>query len=102
MTIDIGAVIRASGLPASTLHVWERHGIISASDRAGGRRQFPDDILDRIAVIVVLQRSGFQLLEIAELLAPDAFARERPDRFEREADTPESVWQKPRVWYRRG
>ena len=73
MSIDIGEVIRTSGLPASTLHVWERHGLIEPTDRVGGRRQFADDVLDRLAEIVLLQRSGFQLDEIAELLRPGAF-----------------------------
>lgn len=73
MSVDIGDVIGASGLPASTLHVWERHGLISATGRNGGRRQFADDILERVAVIVLLQRSGFHLGEIVDLLRPDAF-----------------------------
>lgn len=71
--LDIGEVVRRSGLPPSTLHVWEKHGLIAPSGREGLRRQYDADILQRIAVIVVCQRSGFSLAGIAELLAPDAF-----------------------------
>jgi DNA-binding transcriptional MerR regulator len=74
MTIDIGQVTRAAGLPASTLHVWERRGLITPIERCSGRRQYDDSIMDRIAIIILLQRSGFHLDEIASLLAPDAFA----------------------------
>ncbi|MEO1060159.1 MAG: MerR family transcriptional regulator [Actinomycetota bacterium] len=71
--LDIAEVAAASGVPPSTLHVWERHGLVEPVGRAGLRRQYDDDVLDTIAVIVVCQDSGFTLTEIAELLAPDAF-----------------------------
>ncbi|BAN01978.1 MerR family transcriptional regulator [Ilumatobacter coccineus] len=71
--IDIGDVIARSGLPATTLHVWERRGLIAVAGRRGIRRQYPADILDRLATIVVLKGAGFRLDEIAALLAPDAF-----------------------------
>ncbi len=73
-SIDIGAVIAASGLPASTLHVWERRGLIEPSGREGMRRQYEPTVLHRIAMIVTLQRSGFTLSEIGQLLTLDAFA----------------------------
>ena len=40
----------------------------------GMRRQYDPSVLHRIAMIVTLQRSGFTLAEISDLLAPDAFA----------------------------
>ena len=72
--IDIGDVIARSGLPASTLHLWERRGLIVPVGREGLRRQYAVDILDVLATIVVCQRAGFSLTEIGELLAPGAFA----------------------------
>lgn len=72
--IDIGEVVRRSGVPVSTLHVWERHGLIAPCGRDGLRRQYDADILDRVAAIVLYQRGGFSLAEIADLLLPDAFA----------------------------
>lgn len=71
--LDIGEVVQASGLPVSTLHFWERHGLISPTERRGLRRQYDPEILDRIAVIVLFQQGGFTLAEIAGLLSPGAF-----------------------------
>ncbi len=71
--LDIGEVIAASGVPASTLHVWEKAGLVETCGRQGLRRQYPAEVLNRIAVIVLSQSVGFSLAEIAELLAPDAF-----------------------------
>lgn len=83
--LDIGEVITRSGVPASTLHVWERHGLLQPVGRDGLRRQYDASALDTIAVIVVAQRSGFTLAEIADLLTPDAFA-EGKDRLVEKLD----------------
>lgn len=72
MTLDIGEVVAASGLPTSTLHVWERQGLLTPVGRHGLRRQYDDAVLTRIAMIVAAQRSGFTLDEIARLLAAPA------------------------------
>ena len=68
--IDIGEVRARTGLPASTLHYYERHGLIRSVSRAGLRRQFEDGTIERLAVISFFQQAGFRLEEIAELLAP--------------------------------
>ncbi len=72
-TLDIGEVIERSGVPASTLHVWERAGVIHPVGRDGLRRQYAPGVLEKIAVIVVCQRSGFTLAEIGQMMRPDAF-----------------------------
>jgi DNA-binding transcriptional MerR regulator len=72
--LDIGEVVRLTGIPVSTLHVWERRGLIAPVARAGLRRQYGDDVVRRIAVIVVCRRAGFTLAEIGGVLEPDAFA----------------------------
>ena len=71
--LDIGEVVRRTGVPATKLHVWESRGLIEPVGRCGLRRQYGPDILNRIAVIVVCQRSGFSLADIAKVLAPGAF-----------------------------
>ncbi len=71
--IDIGEVVERSGIPTTTLHVWEREGLLAPAGRAGLRRQYAPEVFDRIALIVVSQRAGFTLAEIRDLLAPDAF-----------------------------
>lgn len=72
--LDIGAVIDASGVPASTLHVWERAGLIAPACRSGLRRQYHPDVLERISLIVLSKRAGFSLPETSALLTAGAFA----------------------------
>lgn len=72
--LDIGEVVARTGVPTTTLHVWEREGLVAPVGRAGLRRQYGPGVLDRIALIVVAQRSGFSLAEIRELFEPTAFA----------------------------
>lgn len=72
--LDIGTVAERSGIPPSTLRLWEEKGLIAPVGRAGLRRQYEAHVLTTIAVIVVAQRSGFSLAEIARLLEPDAFS----------------------------
>lgn len=69
-THDIGEVVDRTGVPTTTLHVWEREGLITPVGRTGLRRQYGPEIFDRIALIVISQRSGFTLAEIAGLLDP--------------------------------
>jgi len=70
--LDIGEVIAATGLPASTLHLWERKGLITPVGRNGLRRQFDPQVLTTLAVIVLCQRTGFTLDEIGRFLDADA------------------------------
>lgn len=53
--------------------MWEKRGLLHPVGRESGRRQYDNSVLDRIAIIVTLQRSGFTLKEIGDLLADDAF-----------------------------
>ena len=66
--LDIGEVAAHAGVPVSTLHVWEKAGLIEPAGRNGLRRQYTHDALSRIAMIVLSQRSGFTLAEVGELL----------------------------------
>ncbi len=71
--LDIGEVIEASGVKASTLHVWEKAGLIDVAQRNGLRRQYEPEVMTRIAVIVVAKRAGFSLDEIGDLFTPGIF-----------------------------
>ena len=75
--LDIGEVIAASGLPASTLHLWEREGLVMPAGRVGLRRQYRPEVLERLATVVVLKHSGFSLAEIRGLLEPAALQGDR-------------------------
>ena len=68
--LDISEVVRRSGVPATTLHVWERHHLVAPVSRSGLRRVYSPDVLDTIALVVTCQRSGFSLAEIERLFEP--------------------------------
>ena len=67
--MDVGEVRERTGLSAATLRHYVDLGLIASSGRAGLRRQYGDDVVERLAVIVLCQQSGFTLAEIGELLA---------------------------------
>lgn len=67
--LTVGALARRSGLPVSTLHFYERRGLIAAERTAGNHRVYRREILRRVAVIKAAQSAGVPLAEIAEALA---------------------------------
>ena len=76
--MDIGEVVRQSGLPASTLRFYEQKGLIVAVGRRGLRRLFDPGVLERLALISLAQQAGFTLDEIGVMFGPDG--RPRIDR----------------------
>lgn len=72
--MDIAVVVKASGLPASTLRFYEEKGLIQSSGRSGLRRQFKASVIDRLALISLGSNAGFSLDEISEM-----FTFEGPD-----------------------
>jgi DNA-binding transcriptional MerR regulator len=75
--MDISAVAKASGLPASTLRFYEEKGLIQSSGRSGLRRLFSTEVLDRLALISLGRSAGFSLDEIAEMFTPEGPAINR-------------------------
>jgi DNA-binding transcriptional MerR regulator len=69
--LDIGAVAKASGLPASTLRYYEEKGLIRSVGRRGLKRLFDSAVLQRLAFISLGQHAGFSLEEIAAMFSPD-------------------------------
>jgi DNA-binding transcriptional MerR regulator len=69
--LDIGEVVRRTGVPASTLRFYEEKGLIASTGRWGLRRQFDPDVLERLALIALGRAAGFALDEIALMFAPD-------------------------------
>jgi MerR family transcriptional regulator, redox-sensitive transcriptional activator SoxR len=66
--LSITEVGEATGLPSSALRFYEREGLISPRARKGGRRHYSRDVLQRLAVIGLLQEVGFSIKEVAALL----------------------------------
>lgn len=73
--LDIGEVVRRSGLAPSTLRFYEEKGLIASSGRSGLRRLFPSEVLERLALIALGRSAGFSLDEIARMFAADGKPR---------------------------
>ncbi len=66
--MDIAVVIQETGLPASSLRYYEEKGLIVSIGRHGLRRQYHEDVIERLAFITLARRAGFSLTDIAQLL----------------------------------
>jgi DNA-binding transcriptional MerR regulator len=68
--MDIAEVAKRTGVPASALRYYEKKGLITSTGRAGIRRRFAPDVLDRLALIALGQVAGLSLDEIGSMLSP--------------------------------
>lgn len=66
--LTVGEVAARSGVAVSTLHFYERKGLITASRSGGNQRRYPRAVLRRIAIIKVAQQLGIKLAEIRDRL----------------------------------
>ncbi|WP_411833950.1 redox-sensitive transcriptional activator SoxR [Pseudoxanthomonas mexicana] len=67
--LSVGEVARRAGVAVSALHFYESRGLIHGWRNAGNQRRYSRDVLRRVAVIKVAQRTGIPLAEIASALA---------------------------------
>jgi MerR family mercuric resistance operon transcriptional regulator len=68
--MTIGEVATRSRVNIQTVRYYERRGLLPTPRRStAGYRQYPDDVVPRIRFIKRAQELGFNLEEIAELLA---------------------------------
>lgn len=67
--LSVGEVARRTGLPISTLHFYERRGLIASERNAANHRVYQREILRRVTVIKVAQSVGISLSEISEALS---------------------------------
>lgn len=66
----IGMVAQTTGVTTKTLRFWEANGLLRPPARtAGGYRDYPDDVVDRITFILAAQAAGLPLRQIREILA---------------------------------
>ena len=68
-SLSVGEVARRSGVAVSTLHFYERQGLIRSHRTSGNQRRYDRDVLRRIAIIRVAQDVGVSLAEIGQGLA---------------------------------
>lgn len=64
-----GEVARRTGVAVSTLHYYEREGLISSERTAGNQRRYHRDVLRRVAFIRVSQSVGISLTRIRQALS---------------------------------
>ncbi len=65
----VGRVARRCGVNVSTLHFYEKKGLIRSWRNAGNQRRYKPDVLRRISVIKTAQKLGISLAEIQQALA---------------------------------
>lgn len=69
--VDIGALSKTSGVPASTLRYYEQVGLIKSVGRHGLRRQYSEDTLAQLALISLGKAAGFSLEDINGMFDTD-------------------------------
>ncbi|WP_414447274.1 helix-turn-helix domain-containing protein [Burkholderia sp. 22PA0099] len=86
INLNIGEVVRQSGVPASTLRFYEEKGLIASTGRRGLRRLFDPAVIDQLTLIALGRAAGFSLDEIASMFAPGGQARIDRDLLSAKAD----------------
>src|SRR5580692_3662498 len=66
--LTVGEVAARSGVAVSALHFYEAEGLITSWRNEGNQRRYPREVLRRIAVIRVAQRTGISLASIREAM----------------------------------
>lgn len=80
-TLTVGEVARRSGVAVSTLHFYEKQGLVTSTRSAGNQRRYGRDVLRRVAFIRAAQRVGISLADIraAVQTLPDGRTPTRAD-----------------------
>lgn len=80
-TLSVGEVAKRAGVTVSTLHFYERQGLIRSRRTSGNQRRYDRDVLRRVAIIRVAQDVGVSLAEVGAGLAtlPDGRTPNRDD-----------------------
>lgn len=74
-----GEVAAAAGVNIQTVRYYERRGLLAEPSRSlGGHRLYPEQAVTILRIIKAVQRLGFTLDEVADLLEATQ-ARDRPD-----------------------
>jgi MerR family transcriptional regulator, redox-sensitive transcriptional activator SoxR len=69
LQLTVGQVAHRSGVAVSTLHFYEAQGLIQSWRNRGNQRIYAREVLRRVAIIKVAQRTGIPLAEIRAALA---------------------------------
>jgi MerR family redox-sensitive transcriptional activator SoxR len=66
--LTVGEVAARSGVAVSTLHFYESKGLLKSWRNSGNQRRYVREVLRRVAVIKVAQRTGIPLASIRKAL----------------------------------
>jgi MerR family redox-sensitive transcriptional activator SoxR len=66
--LTVGQVAARSGVTVPTLHFYEAKGLITSRRNSGNQRRYPREVLRRVALIKVAQRTGISLASIKKAL----------------------------------
>ncbi|MBV9886179.1 MAG: redox-sensitive transcriptional activator SoxR [Acidobacteria bacterium] len=66
--LTVGEVAQRSGVAVSTLHFYEAKGLIRSWRTNGNQRRYAREVLRRVAIIRVAQRTGMELEAIRKAL----------------------------------
>lgn len=67
--LTIGQMARRSGVAVSALRYYERLGILTPERTTGGQRRYPARDLRKVSFLIVAQKFGYTLPQIADMLA---------------------------------
>jgi MerR family redox-sensitive transcriptional activator SoxR len=66
--LTVGQVAARSGVSVPTLHFYEAKGLISSWRNSGNQRRYAREVMRRVALIKVAQRTGISLASIKQAL----------------------------------
>ena len=78
----IGELSRRSGVPATALRYWEQVGLFPRVPRVSGRREYGEESLRRVGLLLLAQECGFTHAEVRRLFAPGLDGRPPSARWE--------------------
>jgi MerR family redox-sensitive transcriptional activator SoxR len=67
-SMSIGEAARKAGLRPSTIRYYEKLGLLPKPPRTSGRRQYGDDVVQRLAMVRFAKHVGLSIVEIKLLL----------------------------------
>jgi DNA-binding transcriptional MerR regulator len=70
-SLDIGEVVKLTGVPPSTLRFYEEKGLIRSTGRNGLRRQFDGHVIQQLEFIYLGQHAGLTLEDISSMFTSE-------------------------------
>ena len=85
-TLEIGEVVKLSGLPASTLRYYEEKKLIKSIGRRGLRRLFDASVLQYLSLISLGRLAGMSLKEIGLMFSAETLPGINREQLSNKAD----------------